>query len=254
MLGTGHAMTTKCFNTCFVYENEYGKMLVDTGGGQQLVGQLRAAGINADEINYVFISHRHTDHLLGLPWFIRMRLRNLSQKPLEIFAHEDLCRDAKQILFALFPELEQELGHGLIFHAVQHGEELSVCGRKFRFYDTRCKRCKQFGFVLTLKSGGTFVFNGDVPFHEENRSLMQNAEYLMHEAFALSNQLKQNPNGHSSVAQTAKHACDLCAKTLIVVHGSDHDLPMRQKQYTQEASQFFEGAILVPYDLDIIDL
>ena len=29
MLGTGHAMVFACFNTCFVYENENGKMLAE---------------------------------------------------------------------------------------------------------------------------------------------------------------------------------------------------------------------------------
>lgn len=83
--------------------------------------------------------------------------------------------------------------------------------------------------------------------------MMQNAEFLMHEAFALSSQIG-NIGGHSSVAQTAKYACDLGAANLIIVHGGDRDFSERQKQYTQEASQFFNGTIFVPYDLDTIEL
>ncbi len=33
MLGTGHAMVTKCFNTCFLLQNAQESVLVDCGGG-----------------------------------------------------------------------------------------------------------------------------------------------------------------------------------------------------------------------------
>ena len=33
MLGSGHAMVTKCYNTCFAIQNESGIVLVDAGGG-----------------------------------------------------------------------------------------------------------------------------------------------------------------------------------------------------------------------------
>ena len=33
MLGTGNALVTKCYNTCFVIENENDYLMVDAGGG-----------------------------------------------------------------------------------------------------------------------------------------------------------------------------------------------------------------------------
>lgn len=252
MLGTGHAMTTKCFNTCFVYENESGKILIDTGGGQQLVGQLRAAGVDAHEINDVFISHRHTDHILGLPWLVRMRMKNSPRTPLTVYAHEELCHEAKQLICILFPE--HELGDHVLFRAVRNEDTHTICNRKFQFYDTKSIRCKQFGFVMTLDHGGTFVFNGDVPFHKSNRSMMQNAAYLMHEAFALTAQMKHNPGGHSSVSQAGQYAAELGADNLIIVHCGDQDLSNRRELYTQEASAHFKGTIYAPDDLDIIEL
>ena len=91
MLGTGHAMVFACFNTCFVYENENGKMLVDTGGGGQLLSQMRKAGIDDSEISAIFISHRHTDHILGLPWLFRGLGRD---RVLKLYLHEDVMAAA----------------------------------------------------------------------------------------------------------------------------------------------------------------
>lgn len=254
MLGTGHAMTTKCFNTCFIYENEHGKMLIDTGGGQQLVGRLQAADINVHEVNHVFLSHRHTDHILGLPWLVRMRMKSSPQTPLTIYAHEELCREAELILNTLFPEQKTEFEKHVFFRPVNKGEVHTIIGRNFLFYDTQSERCKQFGFAMTLYDGNKFVFNGDIPFHESNRVVMQNAKYLMHEAFALESQMKHNPGGHSSVSQTGQFASSLGAEKLIIVHGSDQDLLNRKDAYTQEASVFFKGRIFVPYDLETIEL
>lgn len=254
MLGTGHAMTTECFNTCFVYENEHGKMLVDTGGGQQLLGRFRTAEINADEIDCVFLTHRHTDHLLGLPWFVRMRRRNLAQNPIRILAHEELCGETEALLRIIFPDLAEEIGRSLILIPLQDGEVRTECGRQIMFYDIQSERDQQFGFVMTLENGGKFVYNGDMPFHESNRERMQNADYLMHEAYALTEDMHQSRGGHSSVAQTAKYADSLGAKTLIIVHGGDRNLSQRREKYTFEASEHFKGNILVPYDLETINL
>ena len=254
MLGTGHAMTVECFNTCFIYLNEHGKVLVDTGGGQQLVGQMRAAGISAHEIDHVFISHRHTDHLLGLPWFIRMRMKNPPEAPLRIYAHEELCLQIKQLICILFPDLKGKIGSSIILETLQNGDKKIICEREFQFFDTFSETCLQYGFSLNLSNGDTFVFCGDVPLHENNYQKLYAPKYLKHEAFALSAQMLHNPGKHASVAQAAKCAQDLGAENLIIVHCSDQALQERDVLYVHEASQFFSGKILVPYDLDQIEL
>lgn len=52
MLGTGSALVTKCFNTCFVLTSSSGKhLLVDTGGGNGILSQLERAGIDRGAIS-----------------------------------------------------------------------------------------------------------------------------------------------------------------------------------------------------------
>lgn len=41
MLGTGNALVTECYNTCFVLSDEYGHFLVDGGGGNTVLSQLK---------------------------------------------------------------------------------------------------------------------------------------------------------------------------------------------------------------------
>ena len=44
MLGTGNAMVTECYNTCFVLQDGEKHLLVDGGGGNTLLRQLKKAG------------------------------------------------------------------------------------------------------------------------------------------------------------------------------------------------------------------
>ena len=64
MLGTGNATVTKCYNTCFVIKNKE-CFLIDTGGGNGILSQLEKARIPLEEIHHIFITHEHTDHVLG---------------------------------------------------------------------------------------------------------------------------------------------------------------------------------------------
>ena len=188
MLGTGHAMTFDCFNTCFVYENENGKMLVDTGGGKQLLHRLRQAGVNASELSAVFISHRHTDHMMGFPWLLRSVGGPMGGCKLTMYLHEDVYRVALGFVDLLFPERKEEILRTVTFVQVKHGDEAEILGRKVRFLDLNSPNVPQFGFSMTLGSGKQFVFHGDVPFDEVNRQEIAGVDYLMHEAFNLASE------------------------------------------------------------------
>lgn len=288
MLGTGHAMTFGCFNTCFLYENENGKMLVDTGGGNQLISQLQKAGTNPSQIQAIFISHRHTDHIMGLPWLFRTAGGPGGGSPIRLYLHEDVFKVAKAMVELMFPDKLEELRKSLEFIEIRHGDEAEILGRKFRFLDLYSPTCPQFGFSMTLGSGKQLVFHGDVPFDERNRMEFLGTDYLMHEAFNLASDKhpmggpgmppmpggsggpggpmppmpggpggpggKPGKKGHSTVKEAAGYASSLKADTLILIHGSDNDLAHRKEAYIAEASTEFSGRIYAPNDLDVIEL
>ena len=56
MLGTGMAMVTKCYNTCFVLADDAGSFMVDGGGGNGIFRQTEAAGVQIAEIRDFFIT------------------------------------------------------------------------------------------------------------------------------------------------------------------------------------------------------
>ena len=50
MLGTGNALVTRCYNTCFAIQDDDEYFLVDGGGGSQILHQLKHAGIDWKKI------------------------------------------------------------------------------------------------------------------------------------------------------------------------------------------------------------
>lgn len=58
MLGTGNALVTECYNTCFVIEENKEYFMVDGGGGNTVLSNLKSAGIDWMDIRHIFTCTR----------------------------------------------------------------------------------------------------------------------------------------------------------------------------------------------------
>lgn len=92
LLGTGNAMVTKCFNTCFALNIDDEYFLVDAGGGNGILAQLEKAQIDMTKIHHLFITHAHTDHVIGVIWVVRKIATLMNQGKYEgklhIYCHD----------------------------------------------------------------------------------------------------------------------------------------------------------------------
>ena len=57
ILGTGNAMVSECYNTCFALSERGKHFLVDTGGGNRILKVLKDAEIDIENIHDIFITH-----------------------------------------------------------------------------------------------------------------------------------------------------------------------------------------------------
>ena len=78
MLGVGHGGTLDLYNTCFLIKNDMGNLLVDTGGSIEIIKRLQQASVELKDIKHIFISHSHTDHILGLIWMFKKKSSQIS--------------------------------------------------------------------------------------------------------------------------------------------------------------------------------
>ena len=94
MLGTGHALVTECYNTCFVVCDNDRYFLVDGGGGSEILHRLKLADINVNDIHEMFVTHKHIDHIMGMIWLIRVICTGMKKGTYKgdanIYAHEEV--------------------------------------------------------------------------------------------------------------------------------------------------------------------
>ena len=150
LLGTGNATVTRCFNTCFAIKRGEEYFLVDTGGGNGIMTQLEKANIPMESIHDIFMSHEHTDHLLGLIWLIRMIATKMKKGQYEgnlnIYCHADL----KDIILTITKLTVQDkffkmIGERIFINPVEDREVRKVMGYELTFFDIHSTKAKQIG-------------------------------------------------------------------------------------------------------------
>ena len=262
MLGTGNATVTRCYNTCFALQRGTKYFLVDTGGGNGILTQLEKADIPLNEIHDIFISHEHTDHLLGIVWLIRMIATQMKKDKYEgnlhIYCHKELVETIMTIAkLTVQPKFFKMIGERIFLISVENGEQKEIFGYNLTFFDIGSEKAKQFGFVTVLDNGKKFSFLGDEPYRECEYEYALNADWLLHEAFCLYKDrdiYKPYEKFHTTVKEACEFATMLHAKNLILYHTEDRKLTERKTLYTEEGKEYYSGNILVPDDLEVIEL
>lgn len=261
VLGTGHATVTKCYNTCFAINGAGGEyFLTDAGGGNGILVQLKKMGIPITSIHHMFITHMHTDHVLGAIWMIRMVatavLKGDYQGKFMIYCQKQVEENLR--IFCSLTLAGKHLAcldREIIFVPVNDGDEKEILGMKVVFLDIHSTKADQFGFMLRTLSGKKVFFAGDEPLYEGHEELAKGADWLLHEAFCMdADAAKYKPyeKHHSTAKDAAQKARRLAVSNLVLWHTEDDHYEEKGRLYAMEAAKEFAGHIIVPKDLDRI--
>jgi ribonuclease Z len=154
-------------------------------------------------------------------------------------------------------KLVNQIDVSVLFQELHDRDVLMVGNIQLQCFDILSTKEKQFGFTAWLPDGQRLVCLGDEPYNEHNRAMVENADWMMSEAFckyADRDIFKPYEKHHSTVKDAAHLAEELGVKNLILYHTEDKTISTRKHDYTAEASEFFHGNIYVPDDLEIISL
>ena len=262
MLGTGHALVTECYNTCFVIEDDHNYFMVDGGGGNAIFRQLKSADIDWMAVRDIFVTHKHLDHLMGIIWMIRMICESMSCGEYAgeacIYAHAEVIRIIRDMTRELLLEKESRfIDERLHLIEVKDGESRHIIGHDISFFDIHSVKTKQFGFSMDMGNGEKITCCGDEPFNEHNLTYVENSKWLLHEAFCLYSE-KDLFLPYQMHHSTVKDACEIAKRTqaqnIILYHTEDKNLKDRKRLYTEEGRQYYRGNIYVPDDLEKIKL
>lgn len=262
MLGTGEALVTECYNTCFILHEDSDYFMVDGGGGIGILRQLKYAGFDWRDIKEIFVTHRHTDHLFGVIWLVRVIGQAMHNGEYEgemnIYAHEEVIFLIKDIACKLCsPRETDHIGNRIHLIAVSDGEKRTICRHNITFFDIHSCKAKQFGFCMELDGGEKLTCCGDEPYNQYEEKYVKNSKWLLHEAFCLYGEadiFRPYEISHSTVRDACELAEKMNIQNLLLYHTEDKNIKDRKNLYIKEGENYYKGNLYIPNDLETLEI
>jgi ribonuclease BN (tRNA processing enzyme) len=222
--------------------------LVDIGEGALF--RLSEAGESYKEIDRIFISHTHPDHIGALiPLLLALNYTPgfKRKKPLYVYGSDDI-RKYLQINLDFAPYLVS--GFPLDFISLSPDIEI-----KFKNCSLNTKKMKHFDPTLGFRwnfNGCAVVYGADGGLSDELIRLSESADLLILE----SSYRKDNPTaGHLTTYQAGEIAKKAKAKRLMLTHFYPEVADMKEKEILAEVkSSGYEGKILLAKDLMTLEI
>jgi ribonuclease BN (tRNA processing enzyme) len=212
------------FNTCFHVVGNAVNALIDCGA-TSLVAMNQLA-IDRNDIEFVFISHFHADHIAGLPFFIlEANYVTKRKRPLTVVGPPGLKTRFRGIMESGFPGTgSMELNFPLHLEELEIGKrrEIGAVGvTAFHVvHDDRAGPCLGFRFEI---EGKIIAFSGDTEWTDALIDIGREADLFICEAFTRD---KPVPT-HMTLSSLERHLGQIRPKRLILTHMSDDMLARR---------------------------
>lgn len=254
-LGNGEPMTTMQFNTCFAFVDENKEyFLIDTGGGNGILKRFKDENIDIKQIKNIFITHSHTDHILGALWIIR-KIANIKEEyNCNFYMSESVYKDLINLCNICISKHMEKAQKHITFKIVSHLQKVKIGDNIITFFDTFTQKTPQL--ACKIENGEkTIGFCGDIPLERDNFSLLNNIDILMHEALCDSKSAEKfnvYNRGHVTSKDAARTAKETNSKKLVLIHKADAYI--RNNILKDDAKTEFDGEIEIPEDGTIIKL
>ena len=257
-LGTGAGNCIHRAHTAIVLDcaNDT-RLLLDAGSGNSMLRHGAELGMLAPSFEQVLLSHRHADHMAGLPHLQGQRsMVNPGGAPLKVYSTEISLQGVQSLFRAtsITQQVDQDgvrtrEGRDTVrWHPAQEGHWVHL-GENLR---ATCFPVNHIDGAVGWRvesDGVSVVFSGDTRYCENLAVAAQGADLLIHEALSTHHdQEGTNRRGHSTAAEAARIAAQAGVAALVLTH-IDTGFHFDPQPLIAEARRYYDGPISLAHDL-----
>jgi ribonuclease Z len=257
-LGTGAGNCIHRAHTAIVLDCADGtRVLIDTGSGNSALRHGAMLNMLAEHFELLLLTHRHLDHMGGLPFLQGQRtLINPEAPPIRVYSSEESLIWARRLCQVSRPALriDQDAAYTPEGQAVfrwfptQEGERLQLGPTTYACSFAVDHLPGAVGWRIE-SDGIAVVFSGDTKFCPALPEWATGARMLIHEALSTERERERTyRRGHSTAADAARAAALSGASGLIITH-IDSPFHADTRPLLDEARQHFGGPVSVAHDL-----
>ncbi len=212
------------FNTCFHLVGRDINALIDCGASS-LVAMNKLA-INRNEINVIFLTHFHGDHVGGVPFFLlEANYVTKRERALTIAGPPSLKSRYAEIMDVGFPGTKSlELRFPLMLRELEIGRRSEVGGLRVTPFhvqhDDRAGPCLGFRFEA---EGKVIAYSGDTEWTDSLIDIGHEADLFICEAFTRDKPIAT----HMALSALERHLGQIRPKRLMLTHMSNDMLARR---------------------------
>jgi len=262
-LGTGAGTNEFRYKTCiFLPLDKKNNLILDVGGGTEIIAQFAKAKIDPVCVNHIFISHTHFDHCLGLPAFLfHLATERKEEMPEEmrIYSSKRINRDLKEVLRISGAGALERWGKRLTWIELEMEKSAAItknCNLVAFLAKGRAELSEEDLSCLVRLSGlkRAILFTSDTVPNRYLEKYAQNVDVLIHEVILTHKRAKlARRHGHSTSREAGELAQRAGVKQLILTHIYGEKV-VKEKDLLEEAKKSFSGPVYLAHDFDKIDI
>ena len=237
-------------NTALAFYSDDEVVLVDCSGSPYQ--KLLKAGLDPMRVSSLIVTHRHVDHVYGIPSLAHNMGLAGRRAPIRVYALAETMRTVRGFM-DLFP-LEEKMPYRIELHEIPAKEGYDVLrARGFNVLSTPVKHgAANIGLRVEWDSPrerGAVVYSSDTSPCPTLLALARGADILIHEATFLHDEVaRAAADGHTTGYQAGEVARQAGVKRLILCHFGA-GLYRRLEELRLEAEHAFGGPAEIPEEL-----
>lgn len=184
-LGNGEAFDERYPNHSHLILSDKTALMLDCG--DSAVRQLWKYTKDHSLVDALYITHRHSDHLFGIPALLGRMLEEERKKPLTIICSRELKTDIERLTEHAYFGINS-YGFDINFIIAEDGKSMQFNELKMSFAKTGHTA---YNLAIRIEDGKHIVcYSGDGPFDENTEKIYKDADILMHECYMFDQRIR----------------------------------------------------------------